>query len=261
MDKIVTTDLFDKYEWLDPSYPSPVTFQIPYVGTFEFPSAQNAYQAAKCPQMARQISEMIPRAAHLAGNSERRGGNWTEMKKKKIMLEINRRKFTQNRDLYWKLLSLRDPKTGFDGIPIVAELASRHGMDEPFGTYWGTVKSTKNPFLNVPTPECRNELGNILMSVRSELLQHHKKWTLQDALRNTFDENVPAIYINILGSVESLYFGRDFHERSNDLNRIYHGIFDRFPAQSTYVLRITPVMSKPEPGRYGEFIGLELTVV
>lgn len=116
--------------------------KVPYMGLV-FKSAEAAFQAAKCPKMAKEFVGIDPSRAKAKGRHVPLRPDW-EAVKDKIMYDILMAKFTHNRDLQAKLL-----KTGDQ---VLQE-----------GNTWGDV------YWGVCDGKGKNTLGQLLMKVRFEL--------------------------------------------------------------------------------------------
>lgn len=138
---------FDEYRWLSNFFPC----RVESVATgLVYPSAENAYQAAKCP-----ISERLPFTKVSAAASKKMGkagkrfssDEWND-KKEMIMRTIVLTKFLQNPELGQKLIDTGDrylEETNWWG-----------------DVYWGVCRGTGE-----------NTLGRILMDVR-EVIKKQK---------------------------------------------------------------------------------------
>lgn len=142
------TQFTNDYAFLSNFFPSPLIWE-----GIEYPTVEHAFQAAKSndPETRRAIAaKQTPSKAKRAGGA--RGivadfdhAAW-ELKKVKVMHELVRLKFFQNRELGGRLLAtgtrvLREGNTWGD-------------------TFWGVCQRTG---------QGRNELGKILEAVREEL--------------------------------------------------------------------------------------------
>ena len=132
------------YQFLSNFYPCEVT----YNGR-TYSSVEVAFQCEKCAneEDRETISEMKPVNAKRYGRKIQQKENWHEIKLK-VMHELVRAKFEQNKDLKEKLLATGD-----------AELVEGNYWHDKF---WGA---------DIKTLEGENHLGKILMSVRNELKQ------------------------------------------------------------------------------------------
>lgn len=259
-------NLFDDNPWLDPNYPSPITMQIDGKGKrLTFESAQAAYQAHKCPRFAEKFTEMDADEAWKFGQTAERAYIWNHDRKAEAMHRVLEAKFTGNTELYWSLLSLRDPQIGYAGIRILADYASSYGHDIPFGTFWGTATSTNNKSLNTDTGRALNTLGELLMSVRAKLLQSAPSITLLQALTMTsashdaWSGDCLPVFIKTLGDDTRLKF-LPSHDVYDVRNR-YPVLSSQFDLFKTHVVRILPAMNTShEPSLPPMLAGLEFTV-
>lgn len=126
-----------KYDFLSNFYISPVEFE-----GAQYPSVENAYQAAKETGDREKFKSCSPSKAKKLGRKVNLRQDWEETKIE-IMTTIVRNKFT-NLDLKEKLLDTGDQ-----------ELVE--------GNWW------KDTFWGVCMGDGRNELGKILMKVRQEI--------------------------------------------------------------------------------------------
>jgi hypothetical protein len=110
-----------------------------------FPSAENAYQAAKCAHNSDRIAfkNITPGQAKRKGKQVIIRGDWEQVKKK-VMKEVVLAKFQQN------IMLLIDLKNTGDAV---LEEGNRWG-----DTYWGICRGIGE-----------NNLGKILMEVRQEI--------------------------------------------------------------------------------------------
>ncbi|MCC2248918.1 NADAR family protein [Virgibacillus sp. AGTR] len=102
-----------------------------------------AFQAQKQPERAKEFASLPPNEAKRLGRRVKLRPDW-ESVKNDIMADIIRAKFTQNENLRKKLIETNH-----------AELIEGNHWED---TYWGVCRGNG-----------RNELGQILMKVRSEL--------------------------------------------------------------------------------------------
>lgn len=133
-------EFIKEYRFLSNFY----TSDIEYNGLV-FMSAEAAFQAQKCPSIARSFTRLSPNRAKARGRSVQLRNDW-ETVKDDIMYEIVKSKFTQNQDLKQRLLD-----TGNE------ELIEGNIWND---TYWG---------MDIRTNRGKNKLGKILMRVREEL--------------------------------------------------------------------------------------------
>lgn len=122
-----------------------------FYGGMLYPTAENAYQAAKSldDKVRETFMDVIPGVAKRMGRRVELRPDW-EDKKLEIMKEIVTLKFTQNPDLKQKLLATGDTPL-FEG--------------NTWGdTFWGIDLTSKSG---------QNHLGKILMEVRSELMDKY----------------------------------------------------------------------------------------
>ena len=110
-----------------------------------FMSAEAAFQAQKCPGIAKSFTRLSPNKAKARGRSVQLRSDW-ESVNDDIMYDIVKTKFTQNQDLKQKLLDTGDE-----------ELIEGNTWND---TYWG---------MDIRTNRGKNKLGQILMRVREEL--------------------------------------------------------------------------------------------
>lgn len=144
MDKII--EFQGKYRWLSNFWPCEFL-----VWGYTFPSAEHAYQAAKAPQLTEQWhairTAMSPGAAKRLGAKVQLSHRWDETTRLSTMLDVVRAKFMQNPELAERLSATHD---------ALLEEGNRWG-----DRFWGVSPAgTRNG---------RNELGKIIMHVRSEL--------------------------------------------------------------------------------------------
>ena len=133
-------EFIKEYRFLSNFY----TSDIEYNGLV-FMSAEAAFQAQKCPSIARSFTRLSPNRAKARGRSVQLRNDW-ETVKDDIMYEIVKSKFTQNQDLKRQLLDTGDE-----------ELIEGNTWND---TYWG---------MDIRTNRGKNKLGKILMRVREEL--------------------------------------------------------------------------------------------
>lgn len=141
MEKI--SGFFDEYSFLSNFY----SCKVEYNGLF-YKSSEAAYQAQKCPFLAKKFTELSASESKKMGRKVQIRYDWEEQKLS-IMKEIITNKFTQNEYLKEKLL-----ETGN------AELYEENYWGDKF---WGTVDGIGE-----------NHLGKILMEVREELRERNK---------------------------------------------------------------------------------------
>ncbi len=135
--------------------------KVEYEG-LTYPSAENAYQAAKtAPFRREQFTKISPKEAKKLGKKVPLlgGASSWESRKLKVMEEVVRAKFKQNPQLAEKLLETKDA--------ILIE-----------GTTWGDEfwgVNLKKPDPNSPWGyKGKNLLGQILMKIRKELREERK---------------------------------------------------------------------------------------
>ena len=133
-------EFIKEYRFLSNFY----TSDIEYNGLV-FMSAEAAFQAQKCPSIARSFTRLSPNRAKARGRSVQLRSDW-ETVKDDIMYEIVKSKFTQNQGLKQRLLDTGDE-----------ELIEGNTWND---TYWG---------MDIRTNRGKNKLGKILMRVREEL--------------------------------------------------------------------------------------------
>lgn len=132
------TEFRGAYYFLSNFFPAPVTIDgICYLNN------EAAFQAQKEPERAHEFVALPPNEAKKLGRRVKLRPDWESIKQS-VMTDIVRAKFTQNPALREQLL-----KTGH------AELIEGNTWND---TYWGVCKG-----------KGRNELGMILMQIRSEL--------------------------------------------------------------------------------------------
>jgi len=136
-----------KHAFLSNFYPVPVTFE-----GVRYPSSENAYQAEKSGNPARRISFVAISPAHSKKLAKRipKRPDWHAVKQD-IMLQIVGAKFQQNPKLAHMLLNTGDGRL---------EEGNFHG-----DRYWGVCPPGSG--------DGQNNLGIILMEVRSTLLSRH----------------------------------------------------------------------------------------
>lgn len=130
-----------KYSFLSNFYPAPVVYE-----GHQYPSVEHAYQAAKTPNISERFAIRdcpTPAMAKRRGRTVRKRADWEKVKVS-VMLELLRFKFIAHANFAEKLLA-----TGDD------ELVE--------GNWWGDT------FWGVCNGEGQNQLGLLLMQVRSEL--------------------------------------------------------------------------------------------
>lgn len=134
------TSFRGKYCFLSNFYPTPVS----YSGVI-YPSAENAFQAAKCanPKDRRQFKFYSPSEAKRNGRRVRLRPNWNAMRLP-IMKMIVKDKFAHNPELADKLRATGD-----------AELIEENDWNDRF---WGVCNGIGE-----------NHLGKILMKIRDEI--------------------------------------------------------------------------------------------
>jgi ribA/ribD-fused uncharacterized protein len=130
-----------QHYFLSNFYSAPVVYN-----GVRYENNEAAFQAQKQPERAEEFSLLPPNEAKRLGRRVKLRSDWESIKQS-IMRGIVRAKFSQNEDLREKLL-----KTGN------AELIEGNHWGD---TYWGVCHGTG-----------RNELGKILMQVRSELTEN-----------------------------------------------------------------------------------------
>jgi ribA/ribD-fused uncharacterized protein len=138
------------YEFLSNFYPSKV-----YYEGAQYPTVEHAYQAAKTNDLSQRekiLKASGPGGAKKIGQSVAMRKDWEDVKIK-IMKDLVRQKF-ENRRLRINLL-------GIDGI-----------IQE--GNFWGDT------FWGICKGKGRNELGIILMSIRSELRNKYGHYSTQE---------------------------------------------------------------------------------
>ena len=137
-DPTVLIDAFvGKYRFLSNYYQEFVSYNgINYCNT------EAAFQAQKCPERAKEFSELAPNEAKRLGRQVKLREGW-DMIKDQVMYEIVKAKFLQHPTLKHKLLN-----TGS------AKLVEGNDWGD---TYWGQVNGVG-----------RNMLGRILMRIRED---------------------------------------------------------------------------------------------
>lgn len=134
----------DEYDFLSNSFITPVT----YNGT-TYNSAEAAYQAQKCPSKAKDFVCMTVPQAIAEGHKVLLIEDWHGMRDK-VMEEIVRQKFVQNKYLSSKLLETGEAKLIF--------------QNTWHQNYWGVCTCSQ-----CSTVRKHNQLGLILEKVRGEL--------------------------------------------------------------------------------------------
>jgi ribA/ribD-fused uncharacterized protein len=127
-----------EHYFLSNFYSAPVVY-----GGICYQNNEAAFQAQKQPERAQEFASLPPNEAKRLGRRVRLRPDW-ESVKQAIMEEIVRAKFTQNKHLREKLLKTSS-----------AELIEANQWGD---TYWGVCRG-----------KGRNELGKILMRVRTEM--------------------------------------------------------------------------------------------
>src|ERR1700724_285755 len=137
--KTVIDSFRGEYRWLSNFYP----YQIEYEGE-EYPSVENAYQAAKTDDLqVRQLFLRISaKEAKALGKKVKMANGW-EMKKLSVMRKLLRKKFAPGTELHRKLLATGN-----------AELVE--------GNFWHDY------FWGVCNGKGENWLGRILMELRGD---------------------------------------------------------------------------------------------
>ena len=126
------------YFFLSNFYIAPVIYQ-----GIRFENNEAAFQSAKCPERMREFSSLSPQSAKSLGRKVDLRADW-ETVKYEVMYEICLAKFSQNPDLFEKLI-----KTGN------AELVEGNSWGD---RVWGVCRGVGE-----------NHLGKILMKVRGLL--------------------------------------------------------------------------------------------
>lgn len=141
----MTISRFDgtEHAYLSNFYPCSVRVCFPEHGCWTFPSSENAFQAAKCPERASEFTNITPAQSKKLGRSVRLRSDWEEVKDE-VMHDVVLAKFKQNPDIAAKLLA-----TGSE------ELIEGNTWGD---RYWGQVNGVG-----------KNMLGQTLMQVRDEL--------------------------------------------------------------------------------------------
>jgi len=116
----------------------------------EYPSTENAYQAAKStdPEVRKQFLNITPNESKKLGQKIAKRPDWDEVKYQ-VMLDVCTYKFSMHEDLREALLSTGDK--------YIEE--TNHWKDQTWGVYNG---------------EGKNWLGKVLMEVRSKLKQKNE---------------------------------------------------------------------------------------
>lgn len=141
------TQFQGEYRWLSNFWPC----RVPYLG-LEYPSAENAYQAAKSSDeiVRRKFVTMSPAEAKRAGRKLPVRADWEEVKVH-VMRRIVTIKFIVNPTLANKLI-MTHPRQLIEG--------------NTWGdTFWGQC----------PIGVGENHLGRILMGIRDEIIQYRLK--------------------------------------------------------------------------------------
>ena len=136
MEKV--THFRGKHYFLSNFYPATVVYN-----GVQYENNEAAFQAQKCPERAEEFASLPPNEAKRLGRRVKLRLGW-ESVKRDVMKGVIRAKFEQNPELREKLLATGD-----------AELIEGNHWDD---TYWGVCHN-----------KGRNELGKILVNVRSEL--------------------------------------------------------------------------------------------
>lgn len=137
------TEFQGQWRWLSNFWPARVVYD-----GYEFPSSEHAYVAAKLGMRIyyEDIAFSTATQAKRFGRMKPTSPNW-ESRKREVMLEIVRDKFTRNQALKTALLATGD-----------TELQEGNRWHDH---YWGICPPGSG--------NGRNELGKILMQVRQEL--------------------------------------------------------------------------------------------
>lgn len=119
-----------------------------YIGTvvyngLTFTSSEAAFQSMKCPERAREFTQLNPSQAKSLGRKVELRSDWEEIKDN-VMYGVCYAKFSQNEDLKRKLIATGD-----------AKLVEGNTWND---IYWGMCKG-----------KGQNKLGEILMKLREEL--------------------------------------------------------------------------------------------
>lgn len=140
-EKEVIDSFTDDYFFLSNFYECPVLF----LG-YNYNSSEAAFQAQKCPERAKEFTNLSPDKAKKLGKTVKLREDW-ESVKDSIMLEVVRSKFIQNEDLFKMLIETGD-----------VELIEGNWWGDK---YWGVCNGGKN------------KLGKILMQVRKECIDFY----------------------------------------------------------------------------------------
>lgn len=134
-----------EYEFLSNFYPCRVTFYH-----MEFPSAENAFQAAKHANLAERekFTTLTPRQAKQLGKRVPLRPDW-EGRKRAVMHNILIHKFDENPELLTKLMDT--------GATVLIETNTWHD------NYWGDCQCPKCAGIRG-----QNHLGRILMRLRAD---------------------------------------------------------------------------------------------
>ena len=132
--------MFGQYSYMSNYHLVPIIYE-----GVEYPSTENAYQAAKSldPEIRKQFINITPSEAKKLGKKIPMRSDWDDVKYQ-VMLDICTYKFSNNSDLKEALLSTRDK--------YISE--ENHWND----TYWGVCNGIG-----------QNNLGKILMGIRENL--------------------------------------------------------------------------------------------
>lgn len=141
----MTISKFDgtDYAFLSNFYLCSVRVCFPDYGCWTFPSSENAFQAAKCPERAAEFADLTPSQSKRLGRSVSLRSDWENVKDD-VMHDVVLAKFQQNPDLAQALIA-----TGTE------ELIEGNTWGD---RYWGRVNGVG-----------KNMLGKTLMQVRDEL--------------------------------------------------------------------------------------------
>ena len=111
----------------------------------KFMSSEAAFQAQKCPSMAKSFTRLGPNKAKALGRNVQLREDWEDVKDD-IMYDVIKAKFTQNEYIKKQLLDTGDE-----------ELVEGNTWND---TYWG---------VDIRTGKGKNKLGKLLMKLRTEL--------------------------------------------------------------------------------------------
>lgn len=133
----------EEYDFLSNFYLTPVTYADRL-----YPSTENAYQAQKCPERAKEFENITPAKAKRLGRKVEVRSDWDEVKDR-VMFDLIKIKFMNNPQLLNKLKEIKGP---------IIEHNYWHD------NYWG----------DCTCPECqnipgKNTLGHILEFWRDNL--------------------------------------------------------------------------------------------